>query len=86
MNKYIAEFLGSLFFLYVVLASKNAIVIGAALTLTIMLVSNITNGDFNPAVTIMLTAAGKQSVKDAGPFIIAQVMAGLVAVEIYKRM
>lgn len=86
INKYVAEFLGSLFFFYVILASKNAIVIGAALTLTIMLVSNITNGNFNPAITIMLTAAGKQTVKDATPFIIAQVLAGLVAVEIYKRM
>jgi glycerol uptake facilitator-like aquaporin len=86
INKYAAEFLGSLFFFYVILASKNAIVIGAALTLTIMLVSNITNGDFNPAVTIMLIAAGKQPVNVAVPFIIAQIMAGLAAVEIHKRM
>jgi glycerol uptake facilitator-like aquaporin len=86
INKYAAEFLGSLFFFYVILASKNAIVIGAALTLTIMLVSNITNGDFNPAVTIMLIAAGKQPVNVAVPFIIAQIMAGLAAAEIHKRM
>jgi glycerol uptake facilitator-like aquaporin len=86
INKYAAEFLGSLFFFYVILASKNAIVIGAALTLTIMLVSKITNGDFNPAVTIMLIAAGKQPVNVAVPFIIAQIMAGLAAVEIHKRM
>ena len=86
MNKYVAEFLGTLFFLYVVLASKNAVVIGAALTLTIMLVSSVTNGNFNPAITIMMTAAGKQSVKDVAPLIIAQVLAGLVAVEIHKRL
>jgi glycerol uptake facilitator-like aquaporin len=86
INKYAAEFFGSLFFFYVILASKNAIVIGAALTLTIMLVSKITNGDFNPAVTIMLIAAGKQPVNVAVPFIIAQIMAGLAAVEIHKRM
>jgi glycerol uptake facilitator-like aquaporin len=85
INKYLAEFLGSLLFFYVILESTNAIVIGAALTLTIMIVSSVTNGNFNPVVTIMLTAAGKQSVKDAMPFIIAQIMAGLVAVEIYKR-
>ena len=85
INKYVAEFLGSLFFFYVILESSNAIVIGAALTLTIMLVSSVTNGNFNPAITIMLTAAGKQSVKDAMPFIIAQIMAGLAAVEISKR-
>jgi glycerol uptake facilitator-like aquaporin len=51
-----------------------------------MLVSKITNGDFNPAVTIMLIAAGKQPVNVAVPFIIAQIMAGLAAVEIHKRM
>lgn len=86
INKYIAEFLGTLFFLYVILVSNNAVVIGAALTITILLISNVTNGNFNPAVTIMLTAAGKQTVNDALPYIGAQIMAGLVAVEIHKRI
>ena len=46
MNKYLAEFLGSLFFVYVILATGNPIAIGAALTLIILLTSNI-SGDFN---------------------------------------
>ena len=49
-------------------------------------IANLTIGDFNPAVTIMLIAAGKQPVNVAVPFIIAQIMAGLAAVEIHKRM
>ena len=37
MNKYIVEFLGTLFFLYVILASGNPLAIGLALCVAIML-------------------------------------------------
>ena len=41
MNKYIVEFLGTLFFLYVILATGNALAIGAALALAILVGGNI---------------------------------------------
>ena len=37
MNKYLVEFLGTLFFLYVILATNNALAIGAALALCVMI-------------------------------------------------
>ena len=37
MNKYLVEFLGTLFFLYVILATGNALAIGAALAIAIIL-------------------------------------------------
>jgi len=86
MNKYLVEFLGTLFFLYVILATGNAVAIGAALALAIMAGGNISGGNFNPAVSIMMVAAGKLNSKDLVPYILAQVAGGLAALEIYKRV
>ena len=85
MNKYFVEFLGTLFFLYVILATGNALAIGAALTIAILLGGNISGGNYNPAVSIMMVAAGKLSKKDLLPYILSQVAGGLCALELYKR-
>jgi|TARA_B100000902_G_scaffold117556_1_gene118232 aquaporin Z len=86
MNKYFVEFLGTLFFLYVILATGNALAIGAALTIAILLGGNISGGNYNPAVSIMMVAAGKLSKKDLLPYILSQVAGGLCALELYKRV
>jgi len=80
------EFLGTLFFLYVILATGNALAIGAALTIAIMLGGNISGGDFNPAVTIMMAAARKQQVNDVVPYIVAQVAGGLTALKLFQKV
>jgi aquaporin Z len=85
MNKYLVEFLGTLFFLYVILATGNALAIGAALAVAIMVGGKISGGNFNPAVTIMMAVAKKQSMNDVLPYILSQVAGGLAALEIYKR-
>ena len=86
MNKYFVEFLGTLFFLYLILATGNALAIGAALTIAILLGGNISGGNYNPAVSIMMVAAGKLSKKDLLPYILSQVAGGLCALELYKRV
>ena len=86
MNKYFVEFLGTLFFLLVILATGNALAIGAALTIAILLGGNISGGNYNPAVSIMMVAAGKLSKKDLLPYILSQVAGGLCALELYKRV
>ena len=86
MNKYLVEFLGTVFFLYVIIATGNAIAIGAALAVAIMLGGHISGGHFNSAVTVMMAAAGKIPMSDALPYILAQVAGGLVALELYKRI
>jgi glycerol uptake facilitator-like aquaporin len=85
LNKYVVEFLGTLFFLYVIVATGNAIAIGAALAIAIMVGGSISGGHFNPAVTIMMYAAGKLSRSDLIPYLIVQIAGGLVALELYKR-
>jgi aquaporin Z len=85
-NKYFVEFFGTLFFIYIILATGNAIAIGAALAVAIMIGSHISGGMFNPAVSIAMVAAGKLASSDLVPYILAQVAGGLVALELFKRI
>jgi len=85
MYKYLVEFLGAAFFVYIILATGNTIAIGAALTFVILLVSNISGGHINPAVSIVMASAGKLPINDLVPYCISQILGGLVALEIYKR-
>ena len=86
LNKYLVEFLGTVFFLYVIIATGNAIAIGAALAVAIMLGGHISGGHFNPAVSVMMAVAGKITMSDALSYILAQVAGGLVALELHKRI
>ena len=86
INKLLAEFLGTLFFLYVILATGDAVAIGLALMSVIFILGKYSGGHFNPAVSVMMAAAGKVSMKDLAPYIIAQIAGGLAALELYKRV
>ena len=85
MYNYLVEFLGTLFFIYVILATGNPLAIGAALALTILLTASISGGHINPAVTIAMAAAGKLPSVEVIPYCLSQIFGGLVALEIYKR-
>jgi aquaporin Z len=86
MNKYFIEFLGTLFLIFIILATKNALAIGAALTIAIMLGGAISGGNFNPAISMIMFATGKLSSNDLIFYIISQVAGGLAALEIYKHI
>ena len=86
MNKLLAEFLGTLLFLYVILATGSAVPIGIALMVSIMIFGSFSGGNFNPAVTVMMVAKGAQPASDLLPYIVAQVAGGLAALELYKRV
>ncbi len=94
MNKYLAEFLGTLFFLYVILAvvsrSTNpmvdAVPVAVGLAIPIMIFGAVSGGNFNPAVSVMMAARGTLAKSDLLPYIVAQVAGGLVALELYKRV
>ena len=79
------EFLGATFFIYIVLATGNPLAIGAALALVIILTSSVSGGHINPAVTIAMAAAGKIQTSEVVPYCLAQILGGLVALEVYKR-
>ena len=86
MNAMLIEFIGTFFFLYVILAVGTPLAIGAALALAIYVGGSISGGNFNPAVTIMLIAAKKQPIETALPYIVAQVAGGLAALTLYKTI
>ena len=86
INKYFVEFFGTMFFIYIILATGNAIAIGAALAVAIMIGGPISGGMFNPAVAISMVAAGRLSSSELLPYILAEVAGGLVALELFKRI
>ena len=85
MYAYLVEFFGTLFFIYVILATGNPLAIGAALALVIYVASSLSGGHVNPAVSITMAAACKLQPVDLIPYCVAQVLGGLVALQIYKR-
>ena len=85
MYNYLVEFLGTAFFVYIILATGNPLAIGAALALAILLTSKVSGGHMNPAVSIVMASAGKLPVNDLVPYCMSQIFGGLVALEIYKR-
>ncbi len=85
MRQYLAEFLGSIVFIYVILATGHPLAIGATLALIILITSNISGGHMNPAVSVAMAAAGKLPVQELVPYCLAQIIGGLIALEIYKR-
>jgi aquaporin Z len=86
MNKYLVEFLGTLFLVFVIFATGNYLAIGAALAVAIMLGGAISGGAFNPAVSIALMYAGRLPRSELIPYIVAQVAGGLAGVELVKML
>ena len=56
MHKFLAEFLGTLFFLYVVVATKSPVPIAVSLLISIMVLGPYSGGHFNPAISVMMVA------------------------------
>jgi len=84
MNKYVIEFLGTLFLMYIILSTGNWLAISAALGIAILLGGPISGGSFNPAVSIALFVSGKLPISDLFPYITAEVAGALAAYEIFK--
>ncbi len=85
-KRYLVEFVGSLFLMFVILTTGNWAAIGAALAIAVMLGGNISRGAFNPAVAITLSIAGKLSYKEVIPYIIVEVLGMIVAYYMYMAV
>jgi len=85
MQKYLAEFLGTLFFVYVILATGNPLAMAAALALAIFMTAGISGGHINPAVSVVMAAKGRISTSELIPYVVSQIFGGLVALEVYKK-
>ena len=85
MQKYLVEFLGTMFLVFVIFATGNWMAIGAALGIAVFLGGSISGGAFNPAVALALYQAGKLTKQDLLPYIIVQLLGALAGFEVYKR-
>ena len=85
-NKYVCEFLGTMFFLYVMIASGKPLAIAAALLVAILFVGPVSGAHLNPAVTVMMANAGKLQMNDVLPYILAQIAGGLAALELHRKL
>ncbi|MDD8018399.1 MAG: aquaporin [Bacteroidota bacterium] len=87
MNKYIVEFIGTFFLVLVVgltVVEPGAgmfapLAIGSTLMIMVYAGGPISGGHYNPAVTLAVWIRGKCDTKDAIPYIIVQLIAGIIA-------
>lgn len=84
MNKYLVEFLGTLFITFVIFATGNPLAIGISLALALQLGGKLAIGAFNPASTIALMYAQKIRQEDLVPYISAQIAGALVGFELFR--
>ncbi len=82
----LVEFLGTFIFLSVIVATGNAWAIGLTLAIVAYLGGAISGGHFNPAVTVMTLYNRGIAADNAAAYIVAQVVAGLLAVTVYNRV
>jgi aquaporin Z len=95
MKKYVVEFIGTFFLVFAIgmaVRSGAALAplgIAAALTAVIYAGGHVSGAHFNPAVTLAALIRGKFDVKDAVPYVVAQlgaaVLAALIVVSIHGK-
>ena len=85
MQDLVIEYIGTVFFLFVIITTGNPLAIGASLALAIYIGQNISGGNFNPATTVLMVLAGKQKMESLVPYIIVQILAAVTVLELYKR-
>lgn len=82
----LVEFLGTFIFLSVIVATGNAWAIGATLAVLVFLGSGVSGGHYNPAVTIMTLYNRGIATDNAIAYVAVQILAGILAVVVYKQM
>jgi aquaporin Z len=85
MNKYLVEFLGTMFLMFVIFATGHWLAIGAALAVIAFIGGPISGGAYNPAVAISLYSAGKLAKSDLIPYIIVQILGALAGFYAYQK-
>lgn len=84
-TSYFAEYIGAFFFILSIFASHgNPLIVGASLALVIFLISSISGGHVNPAVSLAMYMNGDLTQVDILSYIIAQLLGGVSAYYAYK--
>ena len=81
-----AEFLGTMILLLAIIKTGNGFEIGTTLAVIIFLFNKTSGANFNPAVTLAMTLAGKQKTSMFLPYIAMQVLGASTALFISKHI
>jgi aquaporin Z len=85
MLPYIAEYLGTFFFILAIFASGgNPLIIGGALALVIYLTAPISSGNINPAVSFAMYLKNDLSLNKYVGYVVAQLFGGASAYYTYR--
>ena len=82
----LVEFFGTFLLLISILATGNAFVIGATLTLILLLISGISGGHVNRAVSLTLWTSGTISFVELLAYMAAQYSGGVAAYYAYRAL
>ena len=86
MLKYVTEFLGTMCLLLSILITGNPLMIGATLAAIAAAGGSISGGHYNPVVSIVMLVKGKLASADFMGYLLSQVLGGLLALEVAKRI
>jgi len=84
MGKYITEFIGSFFLVFVAVLTNNPLAIGAVLMVMVFAGGHISGAHYNPAVTLAVLVRGKISPPHAVVYIVVQFIAAVIAAVLAK--
>jgi aquaporin Z len=79
MKKYVVEFIGTFFLVFVVVMTGNPLAIGAVLMVMVYAGGHISGAHYNPAVTLAVSIRKKISPAEAAAYMIVQIVGGFVA-------
>lgn len=86
MDKYILEFTGTFFLVLVIGLTANPIAIGAVLVALVYMGGYVSGAHYNPAVTLGIWMQGKIEAKQAGRYVLAQLLAAIAAAGVYQAI
>ncbi len=86
MNRYLVEFIGTLFVAYIIAATQNPLAVGAAYAFAILIGGPISGGHFNPAISMLMASSGNLEVSQLLPYVLSQIAGALIALEIFRRV
>jgi glycerol uptake facilitator-like aquaporin len=85
MLPYVAEYLGSFFFILAVLSSGgNPLIIGGALAIVVYLIGGISGANVNPAISFALFLKNDHCLSKFLGYVVAQLLGGASAYYTYR--
>lgn len=86
MNKYVIEVIGTFFLVFTISLTGNPMAVGAVLMALIYMGYSVSGAQYNPATTIAVWIQKKVNAKQAGLYILSQVIGAALASLVYHLL